>query len=149
MTQAVEESKNFIGTKYFSHDFGGQDLSYASFNHGTFVDCSFKGCDLTHATFVGANCFGSNFQDSIMVKTNFKDAVLASTVFEPKVIQSITLTLNCDSIDKMKIGRTALMYWLFMPLRMESPDKILTDKIINAIGTDAYVALSRVFKEGY
>lgn len=147
MVQTVAEGKNFVGTKYFSHDFSKQDLVAASFNHGTFVDCNFEGCDLTQATFIGANCYGSSFKDAVMVKTNFKDAVLANTVFDPKVIRGITLTLNCDSIDKMRIGRTALLYWMFMPLRMESPDKELTDKLINAIGQDSYIALSRLFKE--
>ncbi len=147
MQQVIDAAKKFTGSKYFSHDFRETDLTNASFNHGTFVDCNFEGCDLSGATFIGANCYGSNFKDSIMDKTNFKDACLAKTVFDPKVIRGVTITLSCDSFDKMQVGRTALLYWLYIPLLMVSPDEKLTDALTNALGKERYIALTKVFKE--
>lgn len=143
----VANEKQYERTKCFSHDFSGQDLSRMSFNHGTFVTCNFRGCDLTQTTFVGANCYGSDFKDAIMDRTNFKDAVLASSIFDPKYIFGVTLTMTCDTFANMKIGRTALLYWVYMPLLMDSADKELTDKLVNAIGTDQFLALNKVFRE--
>jgi len=137
----------FTNKKFFAVDFSNMDLNNADFRSCTLHECNFENSDLTKAVFKGANCYGANFKGTIMHRTNFEDAILSRSVFDPKRIFGVTITMTCDTFEKVKIGRTAWLYWLFMPLLMEAPDKEIAERLITAIGKDNYEALSRVFKE--
>jgi Pentapeptide repeats (9 copies) len=141
------QDKRFANKKFFGHNFSGMDLTNADFRDTTLIECNFRDSDLSHAVFKGANCYGSDFTDTVMRWTTFERAVLAKTKFAPKQMFGITITLTCDSFDEMEISRTALLYWMFIPTLMKAPEKEMADRVIAAIGEEAYKALSRVFKE--
>lgn len=147
-TKLIEvPDKRFVNKKFFGKDFSNMDLSNADFRNCTLCECNFENSDLTKADFKGANLWGANLKGTIMRMTSFEDAILSKSIFDPKLIFGVTITLTCNTFDKVKIGRTAWLYWLYMPLLMEAPDQEIADRLINALGRDTYVALSKVFKE--
>ncbi len=147
MSHIDEGKKKFTNVRFYNKDFSGKDLSNADFRSATLLECNFKGADLTRANFEGANCWGSDFEDSIMYKTNFKDAVLATANFKPKKCFGITITMSCDAFERTKLSRSMMLYLLYFPTVTVLPDKDVEAKLINTIGQDTYIALTKVFKE--
>lgn len=156
MSSAVEKEmselkqvndKRFANKKFFGKDFSGMDLSNADFRSATLIECDFTGSDLSHALFNGANCYGANFTDAILHRTSFENAILARANFAPKKMFGVTITLTCDTFDKMKVSRTALLYWMFIATMMEAPDEEMQNRIVSSMGEDTYKALSKVFRE--
>jgi len=141
------ENKRFANKKFFGVDFSNSDLTNADFRSTTLIECDFRNSDLSHAIFKDANCYGSDFTDTIMHRTTFENAILSKTIFAPKRMFGITITMTCDTFDKMEISKTALLYWMFIPTLMKAPDEDMNNRIIAAIGEHNYLALSRVFRE--
>ena len=133
--------------RFYQEDFSGLDLSNADFRNATFHECNFRGANLSYANFTSANCWGSDFEDAICYRANFTDAVLANTNFLPREAFGITLTLNCDSFDGMKVSNKLFQYWLYIASLMEPPDKSLSDKLIAGLGAENYVKLAKIFRE--
>jgi hypothetical protein len=141
------EDKRFTNKKFFGKDFSDMDLSNADFRGCTLCECKFVNSDLTKADMRGSNCWGADFTNSIMFRTDFKDAILAKSIFDPKRIFGVTLTISCDTFEGVKIGRNALLYWLYMPLLMQLPEPEIGERLKVAIGEKTCDALERVFKE--
>lgn len=133
--------------RFFREDFSGLNLSNADFRHATVLECNFTGTDLSYANFENANCWGSNFQDSNLYRTNMKDAVLASTRMHPRDCFGMTITLTCDTVDKMDINERFWIYWLYMATMMKPPSEEYRIKLVGVIGDEMYAKLQRLFKE--
>lgn len=140
-------TKKFTNARFFERDFSNEDLTNADFRSASLIGCKFNGADLSYANFDNANCYEADFTDSVMHKTRFVDATLAHAIFKPKKCFGISITLSCDTFDKTIIDRTLLLYWLYMPLMMQLPDKEIETKLINALGQDTYLALTKIFRE--
>jgi uncharacterized protein YjbI with pentapeptide repeats len=137
--------KNFYNQKFYRVDFSGQDLQRAIFSNASLIECDFSNADLSYATFEGANCRGANFTGTRLYRTNFKDAALAQSKFEPKDAFGMTITLSCETVDGMRIGKLWWFVWIMMCLRMDCPDKDAELGFINAIGAERYEGLARLF----
>ena len=140
----VKKSDN---KRYYRDDFRGLNLSGACFRNGTLVECNFSGADLSYANFENANCWGSNFENAVLYRTNFKDAILASTIMKPRDCFGMTVTLTCNTIEKMEISDKFLLYWLFMGSKMTPESQDLANQVIAAIGAENYVKLGKLFRE--
>ena len=146
----VERSakKSFYNQKFYRTSFAEQDLSYADFRCASLIECDFSKSNLSYANFEGANCREANFTGSILYRANFKDAALAGSLFEPKDAFGMTITLSCETVDQMKIGKIWWFVWLMLALRMQVPlpEEDMELKIINAIGRERYIGLRQLFE---
>src|SRR5271154_5135405 len=123
--------KNFSNQKIHQKSFKGRDLTNSDFRGAAVIGCDFSNADLSYAKFEGANCWEANFTDAKLYRTNFKDACLAKAIFKPKDCFGVTLTMCCDTFDRMQVDSKWQTVWLFMALMMDLPDKKLEEAIIN------------------
>lgn len=145
-----KDRKDFSGERFYKHDFSGRDMRGFKFRGSDCIECTFAKSDLSNADFEGANCFGSDFTDSKCNRTNFKDAVLAGTKFHPSDCFGMTLSLRCETFEGMKVSRLWWWSWLYFALLMKphkNEEEGLHTLLINAIGTDRYIRLRRLFPE--
>jgi len=145
-TIETPKKKSYYGAKLYKHDFSGQDLSYTDFRSASLIECNFNNADLSYANFEAANCRDAYFVGTKLYRTNFKDAALAGSRFEPKDAFGMTITLACETVDGMKIGKLWWFIWIMMALRMQLPEPELELGIINAIGKERYVGLRQLFE---
>ena len=116
--------KVFINRKFYDTDFSNRDLTHADFRGCTLVNCNFDSSDLSYATFEGANCHGSTFRQSNLYHTSFKDAVLAHCTMDPRNAYGITISMTCDTFDKVKIGTGWMAALLYYPMIAEIPEEV-------------------------
>lgn len=134
--------------RFYQEDFSGLNLQNADFRNATLTECNFSGANLSYANLENANCWGSDFTDAVLYRTNFKDAVLARTVMMPKDCFGITITLTCDTLDRMAVNEKILNYWLYMATTMKPETEEAFDKIVLAMGgPETYEKFKRLFKE--
>jgi uncharacterized protein YjbI with pentapeptide repeats len=122
-----KEVKIFINRKFYDVDFSGKDLTHADFRGSTLVNCSFDNADLSYANFEGANCYRSTYRQARLYHTSFKDAVLAETNLDPRDMFGMTISVSCDTFDKMRLGPIWLAAWLFLPTLAVIPDEVRAD----------------------
>jgi hypothetical protein len=143
-----KESKVFLNKKYYDFDFSSRDLTHADFRGCTLVSCNFDNSDLSYATFEGANCYRSTFRQSRLYHTSFKDAVLAECEADPRDMFGLTLSVSCDTFDKIKLGKIWLASWLFLPMLAEIPDNTrarLRETLNELIGEERVKSMERHF----
>lgn len=141
--------KVFINRKFYDTDFSNRDLTHADFRGCTLVNCNFDNSNLSYATFEGANCYRSSFKQSNLYHTSFKDAVTAEVEMDPANAFGATLSLTCDSFEKVKIGKMWMAAWLYFPLIAEIPDNVrqtLTTMIKDLLGEEKFNVMERHFK---
>ena len=109
-----KDGKVFINRKFYDADFSSRDLTHADFRGATLVGCNFDNSNLSYANFEGANCYRSTFRQARCYRTSFKDAVLAETILDPRDFFGATISVSCDTWDRMKIGKMWLASWLFL-----------------------------------
>jgi predicted TIM-barrel fold metal-dependent hydrolase len=149
-TAEGKPEKVYINRKFYDQDFSSKDLTHADFRGCTLVNCNFDNSDLRYATFEGANCYKSSFRQSRLYKTNFKDAILSETDMDPRDMFGMTVSVSCDTVDKMKLGTIWLASWLFLPLLADIPDKTKEDirgVLHNLIGEERVKQMERLFAE--
>lgn len=132
--------------RYYRADFSGLNLANASFRYATVIECNFTDANLSYANFENANCWGSDFTGANMYRTNMKDAVLASTKFHPRDCFGLTVTLTCDTVDKMDVNDKVWSYWLYMGTMFKTSDEKKA-QLMSILGEEKYAALERLFKE--
>lgn len=142
--------ENLSGVAWTGRDFTGQNLRGRKLNHSKFIACNFDKADLTEANCEWCDFTGSTFRDTMCTRTNFKDARLVGTVFEPKDCYGMTITLQCQTFQGMKISQLHWYSWLILASMMtpaSGPVKgDLTDRLINAIGAERYVKMKNLFR---
>ena len=116
-TMTEVKKKNYYSAKLYREDFSGKDLAHANFRNASLIGCNFTDANLAYADFDSANCREANFTRSILYRANFKDAALADSIFDPKDAFGMTITLSCETVDGMKIGKIWWFVWLMMALR--------------------------------
>ena len=146
----TKQEKVFINRKFYDRDFSNQDLTHADFRGCTLVGCNFDSSDLSYATFEGANCYRSTFRQSRLYHANFKDAVLAETNLDPRDMFGMTISVSCDTFDKIKLGKVWLAAWLYLPMLADLPPgmKERIEGILNdLIGPERVKSLERHFSQ--
>lgn len=138
--------KVFTNQKFYGRSFADQDLSHADFRGATLCECDFSNSNLEYALFEGANCYRANFAQARLYHTNFKDAVLAQSRMDPRDAFGMTLSLTCDTFDRMELGERWLASWLYMATLALMPDE-LRKKVRAIIGEPRMDALDRIFRE--
>lgn len=147
-TSDGKEGKVFINRKFYDADFSSRDLTHADFRGATLVSCNFNDSDLSYANFESANCYRSSFRQSRLYHTSFKDAVLSETKMDPRDAFGMTISVSCDTFDRMELGEIWLVSWLFLPtLGVHPPGQ--REKIQNLlkelIGEERLKAMEKVF----
>ena len=135
----------FEGESFADQDLRGMDLS-----HKTFINCNFDRADLRETTFEYSDLTCSSFVGSNCYRTNFKDANLTGIRFAPKDAYGATFTFTCKTFDGVKISQTWWYSWLLMATKM-IPDsgpvkESLRDNLIACIGSERWVRLKAMFQ---
>lgn len=143
------ERIQYLNKKFYDHDFSGQDLQHADFRGATLSKCNFDNANLSYATFDGANCYGSSFRQARLYHASFKDAVLAETKMDPRDMFAMSLTVSCDTFDRMELGDIWLASWLFLPtLAAIKPEikKEIQGVLITLLGSEERLkAMEKIF----
>lgn len=143
-----EEGKVFINRKFYDADFSSRDLTHADFRGSTVVNCNFDNADLSYANFEGANCYRSSFRQSKLYHTSFKDAVLAETKLDPRDMFGMTISVSCDTFDKIQLGPIWLAAWIFLPTLAELPvgmKEELQGVLTRMLGEERLKSLEKIF----
>lgn len=143
-----KEGKVHINRKFYDEDFSNRDLTHADFRGCTLVNCNFDNSDLSYANFDGANCYRSTFRQSRLYHASFKDANLSETDLDPRDMFGMSISVSCDTFDKMKLGKIWLAAWLYLPMLATIPDstrKRLEETLNELIGEERVKSLERHF----
>lgn len=143
-----KEGKVFINRKFYDADFSTRDLTHADFRGSTVVSCNFDNADLSYANFEGANCYRSSFRQTKLYHTSFKDAVLAETKMDPRDMFGMTISVSCDTFDRIELGSIWLAAWIFLPTLGELQPGLkdeLQDVLKKMLGEERLKALERIF----
>jgi len=145
-----KQEKVFQNRKFYDKDFSSQDLTHADFRGCTLVSCSFDNSDLSYASFDGANCYRSTFRQSKLYHTDFRNAVLAETLMDPRDMFGMTISVSCDTFDKIKLGKIWLAAWLYLPMLADLPVETrnkIEDVLNDLIGPERVKGLERHFSQ--
>lgn len=146
----TKQEKIFQNRKFYDRDFSNQDLTHADFRGSTLAGCNFDSSDLSYATFEGANCYRSTFRQSKLYHCNFKDTVLAETNMDPRDMFGMTLSVSCDTFDRIKLGKVWLAAWLYLPMLADLPDGVkekIQGVLEDLIGAERVKSLERLFSQ--
>jgi uncharacterized protein YjbI with pentapeptide repeats len=145
---AESNGKLFMNRKFYDYDFSNRDLTHADFRGCTLVGCKFDSSDLSYAAFDGANCYRSSFLQARLYHTSFKDAVLAETKLDPRDMFGMTVSVSCDTFDKIELGQVWLAAWLYLPMLAVIPDRTrekLRDTLNDLLGEERVKQMERTF----
>jgi len=143
-----KDGKVWINRKFYDTDFSSRDLTHADFRGSTVVSCNFDNADLSYANFEGANCYRSSFRQSKLYHTSFKDAVLAETKMDPRDMFGMTVSVSCDTFDRIELGPIWLASWIFLPTLGELQPGLkdeLQSVLKKMLGEERFKALERIF----
>jgi len=141
-------TKVFINRKFYDEDFSNRDLTHADFRGATLVNCNFDNSDLSYANFESANCYRSSFRQSKCYHTSFKDAVLAETKLDPRDMFGMTISVSCDTFDRIELGNIWLAAWAFLPTLGDLPKEkreMFQNLVKGLIGEERLKALEKIF----
>lgn len=144
------------------HDFSGQDLRRAVFQDADLYQArcdgallegaSFSGCFVAEATFekarcaalhaTGCNFYRCDFRGADLSEALFWDCVLAGADLRGATLKRITLTLDCNSFEEIRLSRTASAKLAYLFGRAQSPHR---QNWMDVIGDRDLPLLERVF----
>jgi uncharacterized protein YjbI with pentapeptide repeats len=154
----LELTGNLRKRDFSGHDLAGvvfrdADLFQARFDGARLVRAVFAGCFAAEATFdradctklraTGANFYRSSFRDADLTDSLFWDCVLAGADLREAKLHRITLTLDCNSFEELRLGRTASAKLAYLFGRARTPHR---QGWIDIIGDHDLVLLERLFK---
>lgn len=146
-------------------DFSGQDLRHAIFREADLYQArfdgaalegaSFAGCFAAEASFAKARCArlraaGTNFYrcdfcGADLSEALFWDCVLAGADFRGAALKRITLTLDCNSFEEVRLSRTASAKLAYLFGRAQSPHQ---QNWMDVIGDHDAALLDRLIAGG-
>jgi uncharacterized protein YjbI with pentapeptide repeats len=152
----------FIGNLR-KRDFSGQDLAGAIFRDADLLQARFSGARLNRAVFAGcfaaeavfdqsdctnlqatgSNFYRSSFRAANLTDSLFWDCVLAGADLREATLKRITLTLDCNSFEELRLSRTASAKLAYLFSRARTPHR---QKWLDVIGDHDLVLLDRLFK---
>jgi len=143
----------FTNRKFYDEDFSNRDLVQSDFRGCTLFNCKFDHSDLAYANFEQANCYRSTFRRTRLYHTNFRNAVLAQTVMDPRDFFGVTVSITCDTFDKMELSHQWKLAWLYQ-LLLTTPDTSKPDRLnekieklmIEEIGEERFRSLVKIFE---
>lgn len=134
-----------MGLQFYDQDFSNQDLSRADFRRATLFNCKFDSSDLSYANFGEANLYMSSFVGSKLYHTDFKDAVLAGCVLDPRDMMGMTITMDCNTFDKLRLSTKGAYSLLFLMCTMDL-DPAMKKKLADILGAERIQSYEKVFK---
>lgn len=127
----VDDGKHFANKKLRGKNFSKRNLANADFRGAELIEAIFDDCDLTCAKFNGANCWGASFKRAKCYKANFTQTITTHADFDAADMRAVTLTLNCDTFENVKLSKKWLGGLLFLIAIADIP--VETQKQIAAI----------------
>lgn len=145
------------------HDFSGQDLCGAVFRKADLFQARFDGAQLRRAVFAGCfaaeasfqgadgsrlqatgcNFYRGCFREADLSDALFWDCVLAGADLRDARVQRITLTLDCNSFEELRLSRTASAKLAYLFGRARTPHR---QGWTGIIGDHDLLLLQRLFK---
>lgn len=154
----MEFTGNLRKRDFFGHDLTGAvfrdaDLFQARFVGAKLSRAVFAGCFAAEATFERADCarlqatgtnfYRSSFRAADLSDSLFWDCVLAGADLREARLKRITLTLDCNSFEELRLSRTASAKLAYLFGRARTSHR---QKWFAIIGSHDLVLLERLFK---
>lgn len=142
------EGLDFRNKSFYDADFSKRDLRKADFRGATLHNCSFDNSDLSYADFSSADCYKSTFRMVKLRCVNFAHANLCSTVMDPRDLYGTTITIHCNSVQQVRMGRMWVAGWLQYLLMADIDEQ--TKAEIRAIaekqvGAERFKVMQKIF----
>jgi uncharacterized protein YjbI with pentapeptide repeats len=145
-------------------DFSGEDLSGALFREADLCRASFAGanladamfldCFVAEANFENANGWGLQATESNFYRANFRGAVLREAIFLRCVLAAanlrgadlkhLTVTLDCNSFEDVRLDRGAAAELAYLFSRAQAPQR---ERWLEICGERDLARLDRIFQQ--
>jgi uncharacterized protein YjbI with pentapeptide repeats len=107
------------------------------------AEAVFDQADCTKLQATGSNFYRSSFHDADLTDSLFWDCVLAGADLREATLKRITLTLDCNSFEELRLSRTASAKLAYLFGRARTSHR---QGWIDIIGDHDLVLLERLFK---
>jgi uncharacterized protein YjbI with pentapeptide repeats len=144
--------KDFSGQVLSGALFRDADLCGATFGGANLEDAFFLNCFAAESIFEKANCtrmqaaesnfYRSNFRDANLTEAAFWRSVLAGADLRGAKLKHLTLTLDCNSFEEVRLDRAAGAELVYLFSRARSPQR---DRWLDVLGKRDLEWLERVF----
>lgn len=141
LNKLEQGSKDFRGMKLPFADFKGKDLRGVDFRSASLVQADFTDANLKCANFEGANCYAAKFTRADLHRVNFKDACLANAQMDAKDLYGVTVTLQCNSFEGLKLSPGWWYGWLFYGYLMDPPSEQAKNDLLALLGPQHFEVL--------
>jgi len=140
----VDDGKHYDNKRLEGADFSNRDLSNASFRNAYLVEANFENAILVGVNFTDANLWGAKFKGARLYKTNFTRAnVTKADVSQAIDLRNVTITLDCQTFEGVKLGKKWLNGWLFLLSMADIPEDVKL-RLKDIIGPEQYDMLHRI-----
>jgi uncharacterized protein YjbI with pentapeptide repeats len=136
----ADDGLHYANKRFARKDFSNRTLRNADLKGSECLECNFDGCDLTAAKLMGAQLYRSTFRGATLNRTNFTDAVLAEVDFTGADLRNITLTMNPQTFEGVRLPKKWLNSFLFLLTLANLPEDV-RGQLVEIIGPAEYKAL--------
>jgi uncharacterized protein YjbI with pentapeptide repeats len=113
----------FHGTDLYQANFDGADLSGASFVNCFVAEASFQHADCTNLQATRTNFYRANFRGANLSEALLWNCVLAGADLRDATLRRVTLTLDCNSFEEIRMDRTASAELAYLFGRARTPHR--------------------------
>jgi uncharacterized protein YjbI with pentapeptide repeats len=148
-----QRGRDFSGKDLAGSEFEGADLYCASFDSANLTGAVFLNCFAAEASFKQANCAGlraikTNFYRSDFSGADLSDAllwkcVLASADLRGATLRRLTMTLDCNSYEELRLDRSASTELAYLFGRARTPHR---QGWLDVLGEHDLARLAHVFE---
>jgi uncharacterized protein YjbI with pentapeptide repeats len=148
----VSRSRDFSGRDLRGRIFRKADLSGASFECANLEGVRFIRCHAAEANFRSANCRNLRAEQTNFYRADFRCAdlagamllqcVLAAADLRDAHLRRMTVTLDCNTFEDVRLGREAVLELAYLFGRARSPLQV---EWRNVIGERELARLARIF----
>lgn len=113
----------FEGADLYRTTFDGANLSGASFVNCFVAEASFQQADCSNLQAIHTNFYRANFGGADLSDALLKDCVLAAADLRGARLRRVTLTLDCNSFEELRLDHSACAELAYLFGRAKSPHR--------------------------
>ena len=133
----------FEGADLYRASFAGANLTGASFLDCFAAEADFRHADCPQICAIRSNFYRSNFGGADLSEALLLNCVFAAADLRGANLRRVTLTLDCNSFEEIRLDRSASAELAFLFARARTPHRA---GWLNIIGERDLARLARVFE---
>ena len=133
----------FRDANLYRVSFSGAEMEGSEFQNCFAAECSLEdaecaGLRASHTNFYRANLTGADFENALFLR-----CVLAGANLSGARLRGVTITLDCNALEELKVDRRTSTELAYLFGRMRSPHR---QAWLNVVGQRGLLLLERVFQ---